>query len=200
MKTNQSFNSELEESYITSCKKQFAYYKDLADKSIDRLSDADFFRPSYSGKNEATTQNSVAILVKHIAGNMKSRWTDAFVSDGEKEWRHRDTEFVHEKWSREAYLTYWEEAWKVLFDFIESLDSNNIHQTLYIRNMGHTVVEAMNRQLMHYAYHIGQIVLLSKMYSGAEWESLSIPKGASVAYNKDKFSKEKSKKHFTEDL
>ncbi len=144
--------------------------------------------------------NSVAVIAKHIAGNLKSRWTDVFSTDGEKEWRERDKEFVDEDWSREQLMAYWEEAWVVLFGLIESLDEFKFDQVIYIRNMGHTLVEAMNRQLAHYSYHIGQIVSISKQIKGESWQSLSIPRGESMIYNKGKFSKPKVKKHFTEDL
>jgi hypothetical protein len=192
-------NKDIITNYIDSVKKQFLYYKSLAEKSIITLSDDEFFSTSYS-INVSEEINSVAIIVKHLAGNMKSRWTDAFTTDGEKEWRERDLEFKSENESRENLMEYWEESWGILFDFIDSLDENNFNELLYIRNMGHTVMEAINRQLCHYSYHVGQIVLIGKSFKGNEWESLSIPKQASKAYNKDKFSKEKSKKHFTEDL
>lgn len=144
--------------------------------------------------------NSVAVIAKHIAGNLKSRWTDVFSTDGEKKWRERDKEFVDEDWSREELMAYWEEAWVVLFGLIESLDESKFDQVIYIRNMGHTLVEAMNRQLAHYSYHIGQIVSISKQIKGESWQSLSIPRGESMIYNEEKFSKPKVKKHFTEDL
>ena len=187
------------DNHISSSKQQFQYYKSLADKSINSLSDEEFFGVNYAHLSSNET-NSVAVIVKHIAGNMKSRWTDPFHTDGEKEWRHRELEFRDEDWSREQIITYWDEAWKILFDFIDSLNVENFSQLLYIRNMGHTVIEAMNRQMMHYAYHIGQIVIVAKIYKGEDWKSLSIPKGKSRTYNAEKFSKEKSKKHFTEDL
>lgn len=185
--------------YTSSCIKQFKYYKSLADKSIATLSDEELFNAFY-GQQGSENLNSVAVIVKHIAGNMKSRWTDVFTTDGEKEWRNRELEFEDESWSREQLLNHWEEAWKILFDLLDSLVEEDFSRIIYIRNMGHSLVEAMNRQLMHYSYHIGQIVLLAKTFKGDKWQSLSIAKGKSKAYNADKFSKEKSQKHFTEDL
>ena len=129
-----------------------------------------------------------------------SRWTDFLTSDGEKEWRNRDQEFECDFQSREELLTIWNEGWECLFNAIEPLTESDLNKVIYIRNMGHSIDEAINRQLAHYPYHIGQIVFLGKMLQNENWESLSIPKGTSKAYNKEKFSKPKTRKHFTEDL
>jgi hypothetical protein len=183
------------ENYLNSVKRQFRYYKDLADKSIDQISDEDFF-------NEvADESNSVAIIAKHLAGNMLSRWTDFWTSDGEKEWRNRDTEFeLGDLNTRDAILEYWERGWSVLFDAINSIDEDNFGNMVYIRNMGHTIPDAVNRQLCHYSYHIGQMVYVAKLLKGSSWNSLSIPKGKSAEYNAGKFAKPKRKEHFTDDL
>lgn len=178
--------------YLESIRKQFQYYKLLGDKTFAQLEEKDIFWKQNSASN------SIAIIVKHLWGNMRSRWTDFFTSDGEKEWRHRDQEFVEDIKSKEELLTKWEEGWNCLFAALDSVNEENFDTTIYIRNMGHTIVEAINRQFAHYSYHVGQIVFIGTMIKGKEWQSLSIPKGQSVAYNKGKFSKAKRKEHFTE--
>ena len=186
-------------SYISSCKKQFVYYKQLAEKAAAQLTDEMFFSTSIT-LNPSLEHNSIAIIYKHISGNMKSRWTDFYTTDGEKEWRDRDNEFIDQDWTREQVVSYWEESWELLFSVINNLDEDKLVRTIYIRNMGHTVVEALNRQMFHYAYHIGQIVLLAKQWRGDEWTSLSIPRNSSQRYNDSKFSKPKRDVHFTDDL
>ncbi len=181
-------------SYLNSARKQFEYYKSLGDKTFQQLTEEQiFWHP-----NEEN--NSVAIIVKHIAGNMLSRWTNFLTEDGEKEWRNRDKEFINSFETKEDVIAYWEEGWYCLFKAINPLITEDYERIIYIRNQGHTVTEAINRQLCHYAYHVGQIVFLAKILLDSNWKSLSIPKGQSTDYNKDKFSKEKSRKHFTEDL
>lgn len=181
-------------SYLNSARKQFEYYKSLGDKTFQQLTEEQiFWHP-----NEEN--NSVAIIVKHIAGNMLSRWTNFLTEDGEKEWRNRDKEFINSFETKEDVIAYWEEGWNCLFNAINPLITEDSERIIYIRNQGHTVTEAINRQLCHYAYHVGQIVFLAKILLDSNWKSLSIPKGQSTDYNKDKFSKEKSRKHFTEDL
>jgi len=184
----------MEQSYLTSIIKQFQYYKSLGDKTFRQLSKDDI----HWQYNEDS--NNIAIVVKHIVGNMLSRWTNFLTEDGEKTWRHRNDEFVDTYATKEDMLASWENGWQCLFDAVEPLTENDLEHIIYIRNLGHTVTEAINRQLVHYAYHIGQIVFLGKMINGNEWESLSIPKGESIAYNKNKFAKDKVKKHFTDDF
>jgi uncharacterized protein DUF1572 len=181
-------------SYLNSVKKQFNYYKLLGDKTFDQLNDQDI----YWQLNEES--NSVSIIVKHIVGNMLSRWTNFLTEDGEKEWRKRDLEFEDTYQNKEALITDWEKGWQCLFDAIQPLTDQDLEHIIYIRNQGHTVTEAINRQLTHYAYHIGQIVLIGKMIKGENWKPLSVPKGQSSAYNKEKFSKDKGRRHFTDDL
>lgn len=181
-------------SYLNSAIKQLEYYKSLGEATFEQLSFEEL------QKEFTDDSNSIAIIVKHIVGNMKSRLTDFLTEDGEKEWRHRDDEFVDSFTSKEELILAWNNSWTILFDAIKPLEINDLERIIYIRNQGHTVIEAINRQLMHYAYHIGQIVFLGKLIIGVEWKSLSIPKGKSSTYNKDKFSKEKGKRHFTEDL
>ena len=133
--------------------------------------------------------NSVAIIVKHLAGNMLSRWTDIFNSDGEKEWRNRDAEFVNNISSREDLMAVWQKGWNCLFDTLSSLQESDLQKTIYIRNEPHTVIDAINRQLTHYASHIGQIVYIGKMVNNENWKSLSIPRNRSADFNNEMFSK-----------
>lgn len=181
-------------SYLTSIIKQFEYYKSLGDKTFEQLTfkELQFTPNSYS--------NSIAIITKHIAGNMLSRWTNFLTEDGEKEWRHRDQEFEDTFTSRKALLKTWEDGWYCLFEAIKQLSKNDLEQIIYIRNHGHTVTEAINRQLAHYSYHIGQITYIGTLIKNEDWHSLSVPKGGSNAYNNNKFSKPKRRTHFTDDL
>jgi hypothetical protein len=136
-----------------------------------------------------------------MSGNMISRWTDFLTTDGEKEWRNRDSEFdchFHGN-DKEELITLWNKGWDCFFDALNSLQPDQLETIIYIRNEGHTVIEAINRQLAHYPYHIGQIVFYAKMLKKTEWDSLSISKNKSNSYNADKFAKEKSIKHFTDD-
>lgn len=180
--------------YLDSVLKQFRYYKSLGDKSMTFLNDHDIHW-QYNDQS-----NSMAVMVKHIAGNMLSRWTNFLTEDGEKSWRHRDQEFEDTISSKAEMLEVWEKGWVVLFNAITPLQEDDLNRIVYIRNEGHTVTEAINRQLMHYGYHIGQMVYLARMIAGENWTSLSIPKGQSVEYNERKFSEEKGERHFTEDL
>lgn len=181
-------------SYLESVKKQFAYYKLLGDKTFAQLNENELFWQYNSDSN------SVAIIVNHLSGNMKSRWTDFLTSDGEKEWRNRDLEFEDVITSGKQLIEKWNEGWDCLFQALESINEDNFDTVVYIRNQGHTIVEAINRQLAHYAYHIGQIVFVGKLIKGEDWQSLSIPKGKSTDFNKEKFSKDKQKAHFTDEL
>ena len=131
---------------------------------------------------------------------MRSRWTSFLTTDGEKSWRNRDAEFDADIKTKAELLEQWEEGWSCLFSVLDSIDIENFDTTIYIRNMEHTIVEAINRQLAHYAYHIGQIVFLGCMLKGTEWVSLPIPKGKSTAYNQAKFAEPKRKVHFTHEF
>ncbi|MBK6273309.1 MAG: DUF1572 family protein [Saprospirales bacterium] len=182
----------MEKTYLESTKKLFTYYKKLGDDALAQVDDEKlFFQPSEDS-------NSIAIIVQHIAGNMLSRWTDFLTTDGEKDWRNRDAEFETNITNRQALLEYWNKGWNCLFDAMNSLTETDLEKTIYIRNEGHTVVEAINRQLAHYPYHVGQIIFLAKMLSTNEWKSLSIPKNKSQDYNQVKFSKEKGDAFFTD--
>ncbi|MEZ5058270.1 MAG: DUF1572 family protein [Saprospiraceae bacterium] len=178
--------------FLTSSTSLFHYYKKLAEDAIDQLDDEQlFFR---NNENE----NSIAIIFGHLIGNMKSRFTDFLNADGEKEWRNRDQEFEPLLNDRLELLERWEEAWATVFQALSEAENVGTYHIVYIRNEGHTVMEAIQRQLAHYAYHVGQIVVLAKHVKGSDWKSLSIPKGGSDAFNQEKFQKEKSKKHFTD--
>lgn len=179
---------------LTSYQKQFAYYRHLGEGTMAQLSEAELFR------DDAAGSNSIAVIVKHLAGNMKSRWTNFLTEDGEKTWRNRDEEFVADFAGRTQLETAWTEGWDVLEGTINGLQPEQLATIVYIRNEGHLVVEALNRQLAHYAYHVGQIVLLGKQLKGAEWRSLSIPKGGSAAYNAGKFAEEKGVRNFIDGL
>jgi hypothetical protein len=166
------------QNYHEDAVKALRAYKKLAEKAIAQLKDEEFF---VTLDEEA---NSVAVIMKHIAGNAISRWTDFLTSDGEKPDRNRDMEFVIEsKTTKDDLLAYWERGWKCVFDAIEPLTPADFEKTVLIRGEKHTIAQAINRQLMHYAYHIGQIVFLAKHFRSAEWTSLSIPRNRSADFN-----------------
>ena len=179
-----------QENYLQNIKKLFRYYKSLGDKTFAQLDETQIFQLPENHSN------SVAIIVKHIAGNMLSRWTDFLNSDGEKSWRNREMEFENTFETKQEVLDYWEKGWACLFNAIDPLTIEDLDKIAYIRNEGHSVLEAINRQLAHYSYHVGQIVFLGKLWKGENWESLSIPKGQSKAFNQKKFSQEKQRKNF----
>lgn len=181
-------------SFLSSCIKQFQYYKELGEKTFDQLPEEKLF---WSPSEES---NNISVIVKHLHGNMLSRWTDFLTSDGEKEWRKRDEEFENSIETKQELLTLWNEGWNCLLEAITPLTEEDLEREIYIRNIGHTVTEAINRQLAHYSYHVGQIVFVGKMAADENWNSLSIPKGSSKEYNKEKFSKPKRTEHFTDDL
>jgi len=182
------------EDYLTSSIKQFEYYKLLGEKTFSQLSEEQLFWQY----NEES--NSIAIIVKHLWGNMLSRWTEFLTSDGEKEWRKRDEEFENNIQTKEELLNKWNEGWDCLFNAIKPLGQSDLTTEIYIRNQGHTVIEAINRQLAHYAYHVGQIVFIGKMVCNENWSTLSIPKGKSKKFNDEKFSTKKQRQHFTDEV
>jgi hypothetical protein len=182
------------QSYLPSTIKQFQYYKALGERAMRQVVEEKLF---YMYNDDS---NSIAVLVKHLWGNMLSRFTDFMTSDGEKEWRQRDTEFENDISSVDELWEKWEAGWKVVFEALEPLTVDDLEKIVYIRNQGHTVVEALNRQLAHYAYHIGQIVYRSKMLTSDPWKSLTIPKGESKSFNAKKFSQDKAKGHFTDEF
>lgn len=180
--------------YLNSVIKQFEYYKLLGDKTIAQLPDD---KLTWQFNQES---NSIATIIKHLSGNMLSRWTDFLTSDGEKEWRNRDAEFDNDIPTKEAIIKTWEDGWKCFLDTLNNLKEDDLEKIIYIRNQGHTVTEAINRQLAHYPYHVGQIVFIGKMILNEKWQSLSIPRGNSNTYNAEKFAKEKSRAHFTDEF
>lgn len=181
------------DTYLSSVIKQFEYYKMLGEKTFAQLSDEQLF---WQFNDES---NSIATIVKHLSGNMVSRWTDFLTSDGEKANRQRDAEFDNDVGTRSEMLGLWSKGWQVFMDCLRSLNEVDLHKTIYIRNQGHSVIEAINRQLAHYPYHIGQIVYIGKMCTHS-WQSLSIPKGNSQQYNAEKFAQEKHQTHFTDEF
>ncbi len=180
-------------SYLNSAIKQFQYYKLLAEKTFDQIPEEKLFWQY----NEES--NSIATIVKHLWGNMLSRWTDFLTTDGEKEWRERDAEFENDIKTKSELLQKWNEGWDCLFKALDSLKEEDLEKTVYIRNQGHTVIDAINRQLAHYPHHIGQIIYVGKMCA-ENWKSLSIPRGESKSFNADKFAMPKHNEHFTNEF
>ena len=171
----------------------FDYYKTLGEKAIAQISDeALFHMPDEKS-------NSISVIVKHLLGNMLSRWTDFLTTDGEKEWRDRDSEFEETIETRDEVMKQWNEGWACVFSALNTLHPEDFDKTVYIRNMGQTVLEAIMRQMAHYAYHIGQIVYLARLFNEGDWKTLTIPKGGSAAYNKEKNAPRKRIEHFTEE-
>lgn len=184
---------EVNKWYLESVKKQVLYYKMLGEKAMDQLEPEKLF----VAVNEDT--NSIATIIKHISGNMLSRWTDFLTTDGEKEWRNRDAEFENDLESKEEVLDVWNKGWDCFLEALKNLKPEQLSDIIYIRNEGHTVIEAINRQLAHYPYHVGQIVFYAKQLKNSPWNSLSIPLNNSGNYNAEKFAKEKEIKNFTDD-
>ncbi len=167
--------------YLTSIQQRFLNAKEMGGKTIARLTTEQLH---WQPEGEP---NSIAHIVKHLRGNMLSRWTDFLTTDGEKPNRHRDEEFENDTLSKEDIQALWEEGWKCLLDTLTSLTPEDLEKTVLIRTEPHSVVDAINRQLAHIPYHVGQMVYLGKMILKDQWDSLSIPKGQSEAFNKAKF-------------
>lgn len=179
---------DINHNYLHSITELFLYYKGLGDKALAQISDSEIhWRPD-------DESNSISVIVKHMRGNMLSRWTDFLTTDGEKEWRNRESEFVDDIKNKEAMLSIWEKGWYLLFSVLRTLGADDLQKIVYIRNEGHTVVEAINRHLTHCAQHIGQIIYIAKSLRAKSWQSLSIPKGKSEEFNKKKFSRPKRRK------
>lgn len=167
--------NEILQDYLDDARKAMRAYKKLAEKALDQLKDDEYF---ITLDEES---NSVAVVMKHMAGNMFSRWTDFLTTDGEKPNRNRDYEFViGADTTREDVRDYWERGWQCVFAALDPLQIEDLDKRVFIRAEEHTVVQAINRQLMHYAYHVGQIVFLAKHFRAADWHSLSIPRNRSV--------------------
>ena len=162
--------NDINQHYLESVTKQFLNYKSLADRAISQIeAEQLFFQPNENS-------NSIAVIAKHMAGNMISRWTDFLTTDGEKPDRNRDGEFENDITDKQQLLLFWEKGWKVFLDTLHSLKPEDLMHTIYIRKEAHSVMEAVNRQLAHYSYHVGQIVYMAKLLKETEWNSLTIPK------------------------
>jgi len=164
--------------FLVSSIKRFKEYKSLGDKTFAQLSGEEMLRQP----NDAS--NSIGLIIQHMHGNMLSRWTNFLTEDGEKLWRKRDEEFEIQSLSKEQLLELWEEGWKVFLDTLQSLQEDDLLKTITIRTQPLIVIDAINRQMGHYSYHVGQIVYLGRWMKNEQWQSLSIPKGDSAAYNK----------------
>jgi len=165
-------------SYVEDALAIFHQYKQLGERAMAQVSDDQLFMLL---DEEA---NSIAIIVKHMTGNMRSRWTDFLTTDGEKPTRNRDSEFVDPPATREALLREWEDGWACVFGAIEPLTDADLSRTITIRGEAHSVMQAINRQLAHYPQHVGQIVLLAKHWAGPQWQSLSVPRNRSAEFNR----------------
>lgn len=170
-------NEAISRNYLEDAIRSFRSYKRLAERALEQVGDEEFF------VQIDEESNSLALIVKHIAGNQRSRWRDFLTSDGEKPDRHRDTEFELIEDTRESLMAFWESGWQTLFEALESLSADDLEKTVTIRGEPHTVVEAINRQLTHYPYHIGQIVFLAKHLKASEWKTLSVPRNRSAEFN-----------------
>jgi Protein of unknown function (DUF1572) len=168
---------EFTTSYLKDALDLFRYYKKQGERAMEQIPDASLFVAPDA------VSNSIAIIVKHMAGNMRSRWTDFLTSDGEKPDRNRDTEFEDPPQTRAGLLALWEAGWKCVFAAVEPLSDVDLTRTVYIRTEKHSAMQAINRQIAHYAYHVGQIVYLARSFAGERWNSLSIPKGKSAEFN-----------------
>ncbi|NHJ32468.1 MAG: DUF1572 domain-containing protein [Asgard group archaeon] len=171
--------------YLRTCLKNFNDLKELGEKAFSQTNDVDFF---WTPDEES---NSIAIIVKHLSGNMLSRWTDFLTTDGEKNFRKRDREFeLSNNEDKDSFLNKWEDGWRCLIDALNLITEDDLLKDVTIRSQKHTVVQAINRQLTHYGFHIGQIVYLAKLRSGKEWKTLSVERGKS-----EEFNEEMKKKH-----
>jgi uncharacterized protein DUF1572 len=168
-------NQSLGQHYLDDALKTFRDYKQTAERAFGQTTDDDFFRTIDD------ESNSIAIIAKHMAGNMLSRWTDFLTTDGEKPNRNRDMEFVMlPETTKQEVLAFWEKGWACVFAALEPLTADDLMRTVQIRSQDHTVMQAINRQLSHYANHAGQIVLLAKHFKGSDWQTLSVPKNKQV--------------------
>jgi hypothetical protein len=166
----------------------FRYYKRLGERAMTQCSDDALFTVLDA------ESNSIAIIVKHMAGNMRSRWTDFLTSDGEKPDRNRDTEFEAPPKTRTELMEMWERGWKLLFGALEPLSDADLTRTITIRTEPHSIMQAINRQIAHYSYHVGQIVYLARHFAGDKWQTLTIPKKKSADFNRQVAAGEKSQR------
>lgn len=170
-------------SYLKSIRFEYMRYKTMAERAVAQLEDGELHWKA------SENANSVAVLMQHIAGNTLSRFTDFLTSDGEKNWRDRDSEFEEQFTDRGELMAYWERGWQCLFDALNALAEADLERTVYVRAEGHTVAEALNRSMGHHAYHVGQIVHIGIQLKGDAWQTLSIPRGQSQAFNEQMFAK-----------
>ncbi len=183
----------MSDNFLKSSIKLTHYYQSLGSRTIGQLAEDDLHWVAGEGGN------SIAVIVRHVAGNIFSRFTNFLTEDGEKPWRNRDSEFEDDLLNKKEIVARWNEGWEHFQKVLQDLNGSDLEKTVYIRNEGHSVIEAIQRQLTHYAYHVGQIVMIGKMVKGDQWQSLSIPKNQSDHYNQTKFDQEKQMKHFTDD-
>ena len=164
--------------YLNDALEQFAKYKLMAERAMDQVNENQLFSVPYDDGN------SIGIIAKHLAGNMLSRWADFLTADGEKRDRNRDDEFeMDPSWDRKRLMAYWNQGWECLFEALATLEESDLENKVTIRGESHSVVRAISRQMTHYAYHVGQIVLLARYHAGPNWRSLSIPRGRSENFN-----------------
>ena len=175
--------------YLSTVIKRLKYYKELGEKTFEQLEEKDFHLLPTS------ESNSIAVIVQHLTGNMVSRFTNFLIEDGEKEWRQRDDEFEIHQLSKQQVIDLWNKGWQCCFEALESLTENDLLTIIYIRKEPLTVVDAINRQLAHYPYHIGQIIYIGRMIKNKDWKNLSIPKGQSLQYNRGDQLKDPAKKY-----
>jgi uncharacterized damage-inducible protein DinB len=185
---NDAMPHQFTTSYVKDSIGVFHYYKKLGDRALAQCPDESLFTILDA------ESNSIAIIVKHLAGNMRSRWTDFLTSDGEKPDRQRDTEFEEPPRTRAELMELWERGWKLLFGALESLDDADLAKTITIRTEPHSVTQAINRQIAHYSYHVGQIVFLARHFAGEKWQSLTIPKKKSAEFNRQVAAGDKSQR------
>ncbi len=169
---------EFTTSYIQDALAVFRFYKQLAERAMEQVTDEQLF------VTLDPEGNSIALIVKHMAGNMRSRWTDFLSTDGEKPNRNRDSEFVDPPATRNQLLAEWETGWACFFNAVEPLTDADLARTVTIRSEAHSVMQAINRQMAHYAHHVGQIVLLAKHFASDRWQSLSVPRNQSDEFNR----------------
>ena len=188
MGENDGMAHQFTTSYVKDSIDLFRYYKNLAERAMAQCPDEALFTTLDA------ESNSIAIIVKHISGNMRSRWSDFLTSDGEKPDRNRDTEFEEPPKTRAELMEAWERGWKYVFDALEPLSDADLARTVTIRTEPHSVMQAINRQMAHYSYHVGQIVYLARHFAGDKWQTLTVPKKKSAEFNKKVASGEKSQR------
>ena len=175
------------EEYLDTIKEDFKKYKKIAEDTLSQLNEDEIHYRS------GEDSNSISILIQHVSGNLVSRFSDFLTADGEKEWRKRDTEFEEQNLSKEKLIEKWNSGWKILFDQLDKLSPEDLTKSILIRNEPHSVIKALNRQAVHYAYHVGQIVFIAKEIKKESWKTLSVAKGKSEEFNRKMFSSGRDK-------